>query len=102
MPNADRRSYDVAASQEAQGNLHSVIARLEALITQRDADVKRAMADFQADGVSDQYHDKERRWNSAAGEVRSIIALVRRTLEQNDVTAQSTLGQARSAVDAIG
>jgi hypothetical protein len=102
MANADRRSFDVAASQEAQGNLHSVIARLEALIGQRDADVKRAMSDFQADGVSDQYHDKERRWNSAAGEVRSIIALVRGTLEQNDATAQSTLAQARSAVDAIG
>ena len=29
MPNVDRRSYDVAASQESQGNLHSVIARLE-------------------------------------------------------------------------
>ena len=102
MANADRRSYDVGASQEAQGNLQTVIARLEALIGQRDADVKRAMADFQADGVSDQYHDKERRWNAAATEVRSIIALVRGTLEQNDGTAQSTLAQARSAVDAIG
>ena len=102
MANADRRSYDVGASQEAQGNLQTVIASLEALIGQRDADVKQAMADFQADGVSDQYHDKERRWNSAAAEVRSIIALVRRTLEQNDGTAQSTLAQARSAVDAIG
>ncbi len=102
MANADRRSYDVGASQEAQGNLQTVIASLEALIGQRDADVKQAMADFQADGVSDQYHDKERRWNGAATEVRSIIALVRRTLEQNDGTAQSTLAQARSAVDAIG
>ena len=102
MTNADRRSYDVAASQEAQGNLQSVIARLEGLIGQRDADVKRAMADFQADGVSDQYHDKERRWNAAATEVRSIIALVRGTLEQNDGTAQSTLARARNAVDSIG
>ena len=95
MANADRRSYDVGASQEAQGNLQTVIARLEALIGQRDADVKQAMSDFQANGVSDQYHDKERRWNSAATEGRG-------TLEQNDGTAQSTLAQARSAVDAIG
>jgi hypothetical protein len=102
MANADRRSYDVAASQETQGNLHAIIGRLEALIGQRDTDVKQAMADYHADGVSDQYHDKERRWNAAAGEVRSIIALVRGTLEQNDATAQSTLAQARSAVDAIG
>jgi hypothetical protein len=48
MANADRRSYDVGASQEAQGNLQTVIARLEALIGQRDADVKQAMSDFQA------------------------------------------------------
>jgi hypothetical protein len=102
MANADRRSYDVAASQEAQGNLHTIIARLEALIGQRDTEVKQAMSDYYADGVSDQYHDKERRWNAAAGEVRSIIALVRGTLEQNDATAQSTLAQARNAVDAIG
>jgi hypothetical protein len=60
------------------------------------------MSDYYADGVSDQYHDKERRWNAAAGEVRSIIALVRGTLEQNDATAQSTLAQARHAVDASG
>jgi hypothetical protein len=101
MGTADRRSYNIGASQEAQGNLHTVIARLEALISQRDADVKQAMADFEADGVSDQYHGKELRWNAAAGEVRSIIGLVRTTLEQNDGTAQSTLSRAKSAVDAI-
>jgi hypothetical protein len=101
MGTADRRSYDTAASQEAQGNLHTVIARLEALINQRDADVKQAMSDFAADGVSDQYHGKELRWNTAAGEVRSIIGLVRTTLEQNDGTAQTTLSRAKGAVDAI-
>jgi hypothetical protein len=102
MTYADRRSYDTGASQEAQTNLNSICSRLETLINQRDGDVKQAMADFQADGVSDQYHDKERRWNGAASEVRGIIALVRGTLEQNDATAQSTLQRARSAVDAIG
>jgi hypothetical protein len=101
MGTADRRSYDTGASSEAQGNLHTVIARLEAVISQRDADVKQAMADFQADGVSDQYHGKEQRWNTAANDVRSIIGLVRTTLEQNDSTAQSTLSRAKSAVDAI-
>ena len=101
MGTADRRSYDTGASQEAQGNLHTIIARLEALINQRDADVKQAMSDFQADGVSDAYHAKEQRWNSAAGEVRAIIALVRTTLEQNDGTAQTTLSRAKGAVDAI-
>jgi hypothetical protein len=101
MGTADRRSYDTGASQEAQGNLHAVIARLEAVMGQRDADVKQAMADFMADGTSDLYHAKELRWNAAAGEVRSIIALVKTTLEQNDGTAQTTLSRAKSAVDAI-
>jgi hypothetical protein len=98
---SDRRSFDTAASQEAQGNLQSVVARLEAVMSQRDADVKQAMADFEADGVSDQYAGKEQRWNAAASEVRSIIALVRGTLELNDATAQSALSRARSAVDSI-
>ncbi len=100
--NSDRRSFDMATSGEAQSNLQSIVARLEVLINDRDAAVKAAMADFLADGVADQYHDKEVRWNSAAGEVRSIITLVRTTLQRNDETAQSTLSRAKAAVDAIG
>lgn len=99
---SDRRSFDTSTSAEAQGNLQSVVARLEALINDRDAAVKAAMADFMADGVADQYHDKEVRWNSAAGEVRSIISLIRTTLQQNDETASTTLSRARAAVDGIG
>jgi len=102
MANADRRSYDIAASGEAQSNLQSVIGRLESVIGERDAAVKSAMADFQADGVSDLYHDKEVRWNSSASEVRSIITLLRTTLVKNDGTAQNTLSMAKAAVDGIG
>ena len=102
MGTSDRRSYDTAASAETQTNLHSVIGRLETLINQRDAAVKAAMADFQADGVSDLYHDKEQRWNRAAQEVRQIITLVKSTLERNDATAADTLSRAKSAVDSIG
>lgn len=98
----ERRSYDAGASQQAQDNFNQIASRLEALIDQRDADVKAAMAEFQADGVSEDYHAKEQRWNSAASEVRSIIRLVRQSLEQNDATAQRTLGKARAAVDGIG
>lgn len=97
----DRRSYDIATSTEAQGNLQAIVAQLEALINDRDAAVKAAMADFLADGVSDQYHDKEVKWNSAASEVRSIISLVRTTLQRNDETAHSTLSRAKAAVDGI-
>jgi uncharacterized protein YukE len=100
--NADRRSYDIASSSEAQGNIQAVIGRLEQVITDRDRQVKAAMADFQADGVSDAYHDKELRWNRASQEVRSIIQLLKTTLEKNDGTAQQTLSRAKAAVDGIG
>ncbi|MFI5819234.1 pore-forming ESAT-6 family protein [Streptomyces rishiriensis] len=100
--NLDRRSYDTGASGEVQGGLQGIIAQLERVLADRDKAVKAAMADFQADGVSEEYHGKELRWNRAANEVRSIIQLVRTTLEDNDGTAQSTMAKARSAVDNIG
>ncbi|MGK5637753.1 pore-forming ESAT-6 family protein [Streptomyces sp. URMC 126] len=102
MSTTDRRSYDLGASTQVQTALHGIISRLEAVLNERDAAVKSAMADFQADGVSEQYHDKELRWQSAAAEVRQIIRLLRSTMEQNDATAQSTLARAKAAVDGIG
>jgi len=98
----DRRSYDTGASADAQGNIQSVIARLEQVITARDGQVKAAMADFTADGVADEYHGKELRWNRASQEVKSIIQLLKTTLEKNDGTAQHTLSRAKAAVDNIG
>ncbi|MEU0834713.1 hypothetical protein ABZ339_24870, partial [Streptomyces sp. NPDC005969] len=62
---SDRRAYDTGASADAQGNIQVVIARLEEVIAARDGQVKAAMADFAADGVSDEYHGKELRWNRA-------------------------------------
>ncbi|MCQ9135453.1 pore-forming ESAT-6 family protein [Streptomyces hilarionis] len=100
--NQDRRSYDTGASGEVQGGLQGIVAQLERVLADRDKAVKAAMADFQADGVSEEYHGKELRWNRAANEVRSIIQLVRTTLEDNDGTAQSTMAKARAAVDNIG
>ncbi|WP_415855450.1 pore-forming ESAT-6 family protein [Sinomonas sp. G460-2] len=99
---ADRRDFDTAASQNAQDNFNRVAAQLEALIAQRDGDVKAAMADYQADGVSEEYAAKERRWNAVAGEVRTIISTLRSSLQQNDETATSTMSRAKSAVDNIG
>ncbi|MFB7598788.1 pore-forming ESAT-6 family protein [Streptomyces sp. NPDC056160] len=99
---SDRRSYDTGASGDVQGSLQAVVARLEEVIGQRDRQVKAAMADFTADGVADEYHGKEQRWNRASHEVRNIIGLVKSTLEKNDSTAQSTLAKAKSAVDNIG
>ncbi|MEV5675016.1 pore-forming ESAT-6 family protein [Streptomyces sp. NPDC052179] len=100
--NSDRRSYDTGASTEVQGNIQVVIAQLEQVITARDTQVKAAMNDFAADGVADEYHSKELRWNATSQEVRNIIQLLRTTLEKNDGTAQQTLARAKAAVDGIG
>ncbi|BAC71808.1 hypothetical protein SAVERM_5322 [Streptomyces avermitilis MA-4680 = NBRC 14893] len=99
---SDRRSYDTGASADAQGNIQAVIGRLEEVIAARDRQVKAAMSDFAADGVADEYHGKELRWNRASTEVKSIIQLLKTTLEKNDGTAQSTISKAKAAVDNIG
>ena len=98
----DRRDYDLAASQTAQDNALQIAARLEALIDQRDQDVRNAMSDYQADGVSDDYAAKELRWKNAAAGVRQIINTLRQSLESNDQTAQATISKAKSAVANIG
>jgi uncharacterized protein YukE len=97
-----RRAYDTSSSGQTQSDLAGVVARLEANISQRNADVNAAMADFQADGVSDDYQVVEQRWHSAATEVQNIITLVRTTLLNNDETATTTLSRARAAVQGIG
>lgn len=98
----DRRDYDIAASQNAQDNFNRVASRLEALIEQRNADVQAAMADYQADGVSEEYAAKEVRWKNAASGVKDIVATLRKSLEQSDQVAASTLQRAKAVVDSIG
>ncbi|MET0590297.1 MAG: pore-forming ESAT-6 family protein [Naasia sp.] len=101
MPQADRNSYDIPASGDAQANFNRVASRLEALISQRDADVRAAMSDYQADGSSEAYAGKEQRWNTVATEVRSIVSVLRESLVKNDETAGTSLSRAKNAVDAI-
>ena len=98
----DRRSFDTGISQSVQGDIQGIIGRLESVVSQRDQAVAAAMADFQADGVSDDYHHVEQRWKSAATEVRQIINLLKQTMAQNDDSANSALSRARSAVQGIG
>jgi hypothetical protein len=103
MPNQmDRRSFDLGASGDAQEQFNSAASRLESLITQRDADVRTAMADYTAEGVSDQYAGKELRWHTVAGEVRTIIATLRASLGRNDESARQAMQRAQAAVDSIG
>ena len=99
---SDRRDFDIAASQNAQDNFNAVANHLESLINQRDADVKQAMGDYQADGASEEYAAKEARWNRVGTEVKGIIATLRASLASNDESAQQALQRAKSAVDSIG
>ncbi len=99
---SDRRDFDLGASQNAQDNFNAVAARLEALLDQRDNDVKQAMADYQADGSSEEYAAKEARWNRVGAEVRSIITTLQGSLASNDQAAQGAMQRAKAAVDSIG
>lgn len=100
--NMERRSYSIDASQGAQANFESVASRLESLISQRDTDVRDAMAQYQADGVSEEYRAKETRWNKAASEVRSIISTLRTSLQTTDESVATALSKASAAVDEMG
>lgn len=98
---SDRRDYDESASGTAQENFNRVANRLESLLNARDSDVKAAMADYDATGVSEEYAGKEARWNAVATEVRTIITAMRESLQQTDSTAQSTLSRAKGIVESI-
>ncbi|MDN5725507.1 MAG: pore-forming ESAT-6 family protein [Propionibacteriales bacterium] len=96
------RAYNTASSAEAQRNFNSIANQLESLLNLRDRQVKAAMAQYHATGVSDEYHGKERRWNSKAQQVRTIIRLLRQSLGQNDQTAITAVKRAGTAVANIG
>ncbi|MDO5065939.1 MAG: hypothetical protein Q4D96_01500 [Propionibacteriaceae bacterium] len=96
----DRNDYSVSASQAAQANFESVASQLEAALDRRDADVKAAMAEYYADGVSDDYAHLERKWNDSGRQVREIIALMRQSLSDNDDIAVRAGSTARSHIPA--
>ncbi|MCH1865813.1 pore-forming ESAT-6 family protein [Nocardioides sp. CFH 31398] len=97
-----RIGFDTDVSASVQGDIQGIIGRLESLMGQRDQQVATAMSDFQADGVSDEYHAVEQRWKSASTEVRGIISLIRETLGRNDETAIGAQTRARTSVQNIG
>ncbi|AKG42960.1 pore-forming ESAT-6 family protein [Streptomyces xiamenensis] len=97
----DRRSYDSAASAEAELNISTIVGLLETLTTDRTGSVNQAMSNFQADGVSEEYHGLEIDWEQVSVNVRIIVDELRRVLEENDSIAQSTGQRAAAAVAAI-
>jgi hypothetical protein len=98
----NRRDYSVAASQTAQENFEKIASQLEALIDERDRQVKSAYADYVAEGVADQYVAVEARWTKVATEVRTIIGQLRASMARNDESALAAIQKAKAAVDAIG
>ncbi len=94
----DRNDYNISSSQAAQSNFETVASQVESLLERRDADVKAAMAEYQADGVSDEYAQLERQWNDAGRQVRDVIAKIRASLADNDDVAHRALSSARSAI----
>ncbi|MFJ7748509.1 pore-forming ESAT-6 family protein [Arthrobacter sp. NPDC097144] len=98
----NRLSYDTDTSSAVQGEIQSLAGRLESLIGEREKAVNSAMADFSADGVSEEYQVVENRFRNAATETRHIIGLVKQTLALNDQTASGAGTRARNAVQNIG
>lgn len=94
----DRNDYSIGASQSAQANFEQAAGRLEAALQRRDQDVRAAMADYQADGVSEEYAGLEKQWNDAGIQVRQVINTIRGSLEQNDDVAMTALQRARAAL----
>lgn len=96
----DRNDYNIGASETVQSNFETAASQLEAALDRRDADVRTAMADYQADGVSDEYAQLEQQWNTAGGQVRDVIQAIRNSLSENDDVARRALQQARAAIPA--
>lgn len=92
----DRNAHDVSASQQVQNDFDIAAANLEAALDRRQHDVDTAMADYQADGVSDEYAAMEAQWRGAGNEVKAIIRLLRESLAQNDDIAVATINRAKS------
>ena len=93
---SDRNAHDVGASQQVQDDFDTAAANLEAALGRRQQDVNTAMADYMAEGVSEECGAMEQKWRDAGDEVKAIIRLLRESLAQNDDIAIATLGRAKS------
>ena len=97
-----RNDYSVAASQNAQANFEAAASRLVSAWDRRDSDVKPAIGRYQADGVSEEYADLERRWNMGGHQLREVIGSIRHSLGDNDDIAVRALSTAAAAVPDAG
>ena len=103
MPAAssDQNAYDTGPSATVQANFDRAASALVALIDRRTGDVKSAMADYYADGASEEYGAKEQRWTTAADGVKDVVRLLRGSLEGTDGIAGHAGKMAQNAVHEI-
>ena len=94
----DRNDYSIVSSEATQANFEQAATRLEAALQRRDQDVKAAMADYQADGVSEEYATLEKQWSDAGMQVRQVISTIRGSLVENDDVARRALSAARASI----
>lgn len=95
---ADRNDYNIADSETVQENFAQAKKALEDALDRRDTDVKNAMADYIADGVSDEYAASEQDWNTGGQAVRDVIQKIETSLAENDEIARTALSRARAAI----
>ncbi|MGO1570256.1 MAG: hypothetical protein ACTJFR_02700 [Canibacter sp.] len=95
---ADRNDYNIADSETVQENFAQAKKALEDALDRRDGDVKNAMADYYADGVSDEYAASEQDWNVAGKAVRDVINKIEMSLSENDDIARTAMTRARASI----
>jgi uncharacterized protein YukE len=98
---SDRNDYNIADSESAQQNFAQAKKALEDALDRRDGDVKNAMADYQADGVSEEYAAVERDWNQAGATVREVMHRIEASLQENDDIARTAMQTARSFIPGL-
>lgn len=96
---SDRNAHNVCVSQQVQDDFNLAARNLEAGLSRRQQDVNNAMADYHAEGVSDEYAAMEKKWREAGAEVKAIITLLRESLAQNDDIAIGALNRAKSFIN---
>jgi hypothetical protein len=97
----DRLSFDTSTSESVEAEFNRVASQLESVLTARDADVRAMLAQYEVDGVSDDYRWAESRWLGAAAGVRDVIHQIRSALMESDRVAMEMVAKARGAVQAI-
>lgn len=101
MATTDQIGYDTGASGQAQDEFRAVSQTLMQIINEHSGNVSNALANYEAEDVSDMFGAKSNRFDAASNQVVGIINLIQRTMAENDGTAVTGQQQARNHVESI-